>query len=268
MEISAESIEDRDLLGDEAADPVVEMGTIGWEGEGGNHFELGTADNGGVSLVQVQLYRGRDNADDSPVPRKPERAQGHKIWARISGEGSFWLIPKKGKQCYVAFPHGYGDGPGMGVIIAVPGANPTIQFSDERAVLDVGDDVDLIIKARRISLQTHSGHFISLTDDAGIQIIDKVGDGVNIDDGKVMAFASQGGDAKALLMLTGDEANLMHKGGSFISCAGANSTWMGTELNMAGATMAFGTAASPATPILIGLSGMAGVPSTCMKGTP
>jgi hypothetical protein len=155
----------------------------------------------------------------------------------------------------------------MSVIIAVPGRNPTIQFSDTRAVLDVGDDVDLIIKARRISLQTHSGHFMALTDDAGIQIVDKDGDGINMQDGKLMAFAG-GAEAKAHLQLSADAACLMHTGGSFISCKGANSVWSGTELCMSGASCAFGVAASPATPILVGLTGMAGIPSTCLKGSP
>lgn len=271
MIFNAETFSDADILGkpEEFEKTVIEMGTIGHDGEAGNHFSLGTEENGGVTLVQVQLHRGRDNRSDSnDVPRKPERAQGHKIWARISGEGSFWLIPKKGKQCYVAFPGGFNDAVGMGIIIAVPGSNPTIQFSATRAVLDVGDDVDLIIKGRSVAIQTHSGHFIALTDEAGVQLLDKDGDGINIREGKLTAFASAGGDAKAVLALSEGEANLMHKGGSFISCAGANSTWMGTELNMSGGSMAFGTAASPATPILVGLSGMAGVPSSCMKGSP
>jgi hypothetical protein len=267
--VNAESIDEANILGtpEEYEQTVCEMGTIGWEGESGDYFHLGTEENGGVTLVEVQLYRGRDLADDAP--RNPKRAQGTKIMARLPGAGGFWVIPKKGLQCFVIFPGGYNDAPGMAVIIATPGQNPSIQFSPTRAVLDVGPDIDFVIKARRLSFQTHTGHFIALTDEAGIQIVDKAGDGINIDDGSLTAFASGGGeDAQAVLSLTGDEANLMHKGGSFLSCQGANSTWSGTELSMAGASCAFGTMPTPATPVLLGMTGMAGVASTCMKGSP
>ena len=117
----------------------IEAGTIGWDGDD-DVADIGTEDNDGTTLIKVQLFRGIDPTQ----PPIDGQATGHKILARLSGF-PFWAIPPKGMQCFVAFPAGFATTPGAGVIVALPGANPFVQFSSSRAKIDVGRDQDLVI---------------------------------------------------------------------------------------------------------------------------
>lgn len=92
---------------------AVELGTVGHSDKAG-HYEVGTGENDGNTLVFVTLFRGRD----PDVEQTPEFAQGIQVVARIHSDG---LIPKKGSQVLVARPAGI-DGPGAWHIIANPGA--------------------------------------------------------------------------------------------------------------------------------------------------
>jgi hypothetical protein len=92
---------------------AVEMGTVGWN-DGSEIVDPGTPENGGVTLIKVTLYRGRDPKSE----HTPGAAQGTQILARNSGGD---VVPAAGSQVYVARPAGF-DGPGCWCIIANPGA--------------------------------------------------------------------------------------------------------------------------------------------------
>lgn len=193
--------------------PLIEAGTIGWEGDS-DVAELGSADNDGTTLVKVQLYRGIDPLQE---PSADGSAQGHKILARLSGF-PFWAIPPKGMQCFVAFPAGFATTPGVGVIIALPGANPFVQFSASRAKIDVGRDQDLVIKGRSVTLVMHNPDdpngqedFISISPEGGLQMGSRDGLGVVIKDGTINLFVPDGDDAKSVLRLSKSAIELVNK---------------------------------------------------------
>lgn len=198
--------------------PFVEAGTVGWDGED-DVADLGSEDNDGTTLIKVQLFRGIDPTRE-PVENQ---ALGHKILARLSGF-PFWAIPPKGMQCYVAFPAGFATTPGAGVIIALPGANPFVQFSATRAKIDVGRDQDLVIKGRSVTLVMHNPDdpdgqedFISITKEGGIQMGSRDGLGVVIKDGAISLFVPDSSDAvKSVVTLNKDEIALVQGAGSAI----------------------------------------------------
>jgi hypothetical protein len=187
--------------------PAVEAGMIGWEDEE-EVADVGVEGNGGVTLIRVQLYRGKDATSDV----KPDEAQGHKILARLNGF-PFWCIPPKGLQCYVMFPGGFESTPGAGVIAALPGANPFVQFSKTRAKLDVGEDQDLVIKGRSVTLSTYDNDFIVVGPDSGIMMSDHLGNMVQIKDGQILIAVADGDppDAKTVIRLKVDNMELLQK---------------------------------------------------------
>lgn len=193
---------------DRTADPGVEVGTVGWDGED-EHADVGTQENGGVTLIKVQLYRGKDSTSDV----KPGVAQGHKILARLNGY-PLWVIPPRGLECMVLFPGGFATTPGAGVIVALPGANPYVQFSKTRAKLDVGEDTDLVIKGRSITLSTYENDFIAVGPDSGIMLCDRDGNMMQIKDGQItIAVADEGSppDAKTVIKLSETALDLAQK---------------------------------------------------------
>lgn len=194
---------------------AIEAGMIGWDDESEVAL-MGTEDNDGTTLIKVQLFRGID-----PLREPNGRAQGHKILARLSGF-PFWAIPPKDMQCFVGFPAGFGTTPGAGVIIALPGANPFVQFSETRAKIDVGRDQDLVIKGRSVTLVMHNPDdpdgqedFISITPQGGIQMGSRDGLGVVIKDGTINLFVpDDSNDVKTVLRLSKDFVDICQKNAS------------------------------------------------------
>lgn len=241
-----------ELFGGPGSTPaVIEAGTIGWDSEA-DVADMGTEANDGTTLVRVQLFRGKDPTADV----QPGVAQGHKILARLNGF-PFWCVPPRGLQCYVAFPAGFGLTPGAGVIIALPGANPFVQFSKSRAKLDVGPEMDLVIKARSITLSTYDNDFVAIGPDSGIMISDHNGNVVQMKDDQIVIAVASDGDAKTILRLTPELLSLAQKAANGVVAglnlkdgdvvpAGANFQAYTAGLNL-------GPAATAATPAIIGV---------------
>lgn len=103
---------DQDLFGTpgEYQTPQVLRGTVGWDGEP-SWADLGDDTNGGITLVRVTLFRGKQ------VGRviKPGAAQGHQILVAIPD--GIMRIPPLGAECIVVFPDGDTQTPGAGVLL-------------------------------------------------------------------------------------------------------------------------------------------------------
>ena len=243
----------------------IELGTVGWEGDQGDHFDMDTSPSDGTTLVKVQLRRGRDHS----VPLNPGQAQGNQILARLSGS-SGWMIPPAGSEVLVAFPAGFESTPGAPVIFAVLGSSPSIQFQKNRAVLDFGDQA-VVIRGKRITLQNNDGDFISLSPEGGIQLTTKEGDNLAIPPGRVQASAQVGGaagvpgDSRSVLLLSGSSVELQQKtpDNKLVAVVCKNGvTILGPACSIATGTVALGAYASPATPAVGGVTGISGVGST------
>lgn len=90
-----------------------EIGSIGWEDED-EYFHPGETSNDGLTLVKVQLFRGRDYTKELS-----DRAQGVKILC-VLPDGEF-RVPAKNARCYVMIPQGMDNVPGAGLIVATVG---------------------------------------------------------------------------------------------------------------------------------------------------
>lgn len=248
----------------ETADDLgVEIGTIGWEDDPDPHFDINQESDDGVTLVKVQLFRGRVGGT---TPKKGI-AQGHKILARLSSQhGGLWSVPRKGRQCIVNFPGGFGLTPGAAVITAVAGAYVNDQFREDREIWDAGTDRDVLIKGRRVAIQDYEGNFLCVSPESGIQMVDKDGNGVHIKGGVVTLFASSGSppDAKALIVLKDGRIDIIEKssGGSFLSVGGGDISCQGSALKAAVGQALIGVGASPATAAVHAPGGAASIPST------
>jgi len=254
----------QDVLGGPERPPAVEAGTIGWDGEA-DVADQGTEANGGTTLVRVTLYRGKVPTDEV----KAGVAQGHRILARLNG-WPFWAIPPAGLQCYVMFPSGFETTVGAGVIAALPGANPFVQFSKTRAKIDVGEDQDLVIKARSVTISTYDNDYIAVGPNSGIRCADHDGNLFRLKDGVFrVAIIGEDGNAKTVLQLSLDDLRMAHKNGaglqSMIKLKGGSATMQADrEGAIASGSVMLGGAASPARPVLVGSP--PGVPSTSIFG--
>lgn len=106
----------------------IALGTVGWD-EDDEDFDQGSDANGGVTLVPVQIFGGRDH---SKVAKQLEtgRAQGRRIWAQILGP--IWNIPAKGARVVVGIPGGHPTTAGAAFIIGELGATPTSDFGSDK----------------------------------------------------------------------------------------------------------------------------------------
>ncbi len=100
------------------------LGTVGWSDDP-SIVDLAT--DGGTTLVKVQLYRGRN-----PVTTLDNtRAQGYQILCQVLGP-LFW-IPPKNTKVIVAFPDGFEQLAGAGVILGSVGTSPQTAFDETNA---------------------------------------------------------------------------------------------------------------------------------------
>lgn len=127
---------EHDIVGtaDEYAPTILERGIVGWD-DAEDWFELGDETNGGLTVVRVQLFKGRDPT----TPPKPRVAQGHRVLVAL-GDG-FFRIPPKGSECIVAFPGGDVQTPGAGILLA------TIPRPRERTVYGHLEDEEACLHA-------------------------------------------------------------------------------------------------------------------------
>lgn len=262
---SAGVINFADLFGQDSTEPAsLEVGTVGWDNDA-EQADLGTQQNDGTTLVKVQLFRGKDPTSDIT----PGRGQGYRIYARLNG-WPFWAIPPKGMQCVVGFPAGFATTPGAGIILALPGPNPFVQFSKTRAKVDVGPDMDLVVKAHSVTLSTYDNDYIVIGPDAGIRLADHNGNSILLKNGKMRVSICEGDppEGKVVLEVALGALRLGHKsagGQCMLKMAGGKATLMaGTELALVGSAVSLGGAASPATPVMVGPN--PGRPSTSIFG--
>lgn len=269
--MSAREPSDRGILGasDDFATSTSENGTIGWDGDKLVYDEIGGDGNDGHTLIKVTLYKGKDPAE----PVKNGVAQGHQIACRLKGDG-FWRIPKHGEKCVVLFPGGDMQTPGNGVIVACPDRNPSVQFKENRAVLDFGPDTDVIIKGRSVTMSDYAEHPNALQvgsvlgGDDLIKLFTGNGDFISVKAGAIGMAVVLDGDAKSMFVMETDSVAITQKSG------GSSSKWKGGawqtvasgQILLNGASVGLG--AQPSVQIVIGPSGMAGIGSTSLFGTP
>jgi hypothetical protein len=225
---------EQELLGTQAeyANYSIEMGTVGWEGDQGNHFDINKDADDGTTLIKVQLYRGKRPLKEV----KPGIAQGHQILAQLSGPT--WHVPDKGQRVLVAMPGGMEDVVGAAVIVAMPGPAPSSQYTQTKSKLDVGPDHDLVIKGRSITITDYSNRFISVTSD-GLIMQDTDGSGIIIKEGKIQIFSTN----KTVIQLDDTLVQIFNSAGGLIKLDSAgNSTLFGTNVYCQGAGVYLGLA--------------------------
>ncbi len=187
---------DREVLGNPEDTGQVELGTVGWVGDAKEEdiFELGTGSNDGVTLVKVQLFRGRGDQDETEDNAKPGQARGTQILARAMGPN--WYIPARGSQVIVARPAGF-DGPGCWHILGVPGPNPATQVGgtsrgEPDVILDFGPKRRVIIKAHTVVLSDYNDRYFMVGPDGGIKAGDPDGSGYQLKSGTFIAYVAEG----------------------------------------------------------------------------
>ncbi len=235
--------QDEDVLGGQAnyADPHIEYGTAGWADQDAVE-DLGDGSEGtnGRTLIRVTLFTGRD------ITKAPKRgvAGGRPVLVQLMAP--LYVIPPKDALVVVIFPGGDFVTPGAGVLL--PGwiqTSPTAQFRATRAVLDVGADVDLVLRAKSITLQDHGeaetpqrfGCWLTIgpspTGGApGVIANDAKGGGFVISGGTVGIFGTDGAsppDAKAVLQLNKNEVRLLLKGAGYLSIKANGDTWLHSQ---------------------------------------
>lgn len=133
-------MDERDLLGAPSnADgsmthPVLEWGTVGWPSDN-TQVDYGAADNDGMTLVKVTLYRGRKPGTGRAL--QPGVADGIPVVAHVDAR-LFQALPI-GARIVVGFPGGDILTPGNGIILAVAGKSPTSGFDASTMTLPVPD---------------------------------------------------------------------------------------------------------------------------------
>lgn len=179
----------------------VQIGTVGWVNED-EVVDLG-ADDDKHALVRVTLFDGRDR---SAALADPGVAEGRRVLAQISAPG--FNVPKKGTVVWVLRAAGMN----AWLIAGNPVPTPTDQFKGtERTLVDYGDETDVVIRARSVTLQSAAGHFIGLGPKTGIQFGDADGNGGELKAGRWLFFVAEDGDAKSFLRLTSAAVDVTNK---------------------------------------------------------
>lgn len=250
----------------QVANGRIEMGTIGWDGvdEWVTQGTDGT-DADGYTMVRVQLYRGKRPTDEL----KATVGQGSQMLCHIAA--GLYRIPKKGERCYVALPAGYENMDGVGVIFAVVSKSPFDQFSKTRVKMDFGDDTDLVIKAKTVTISDYNDDYMAISPVGGFKTATKDGGLVQLKGTKLTSIASSGffflvgnngQPMTAGMVLDPSQAAVFSNGGMLKINSSGNGTWIGGSISVAGGSVMLGAAATVANPALWGVTGIAGIAST------
>lgn len=240
----------------------LELGSIGWD-DSDDYFDLDSS--GGPAFVKVQLFRG---GRDIGQTAKAGAGMGAQVLCRVMGP--LFVVPSKGSIVLVAFPGGFVDAPGAGIILGQVSGTPSIQFSDTKAKLDLGDSMDLVIKARSITLSDYPGsttysRYVVIGPDNGILLQDETGSGLTIKQGAWFALTVDGG----MVIIQQSGVTVGYKGSGLIQTDNAGTiTLSGNTANIATGNIGLGVAPTPACPVLLGPTGQSGIGSTCIFGTP
>jgi phage baseplate assembly protein gpV len=263
---------DEEILDTPPADrdpcPIQEA-TIGWDGSP-EVCELGTESGDEITLIRVTLRvgapQGKPSTDDGLFNgfRKTARAMG-----------PMWRTPKRGERVLVVFPNNDWETPGNAVVVGTIGASPSTRFGRKKTVLDFGTD-DVVVTGKSVSIVSESTaqgaskasrHVVSVSERGGAQIISD-GSGLFAKDGEVNVKAIDAdGNMRVALLLAQDELSLIDatsltNQGS-ITMKGGDITMLGSFMNIVPLScLMIGQKATPATPMLVGPSGITGVPST------
>lgn len=229
------------------------MGTVGWD-EVDEHAFIGSDAEDGHTFVRVTLYTGRDFSDE----HKPDVAQGHQILCNIGS--SLYYVPPKGTRCVVAIPEGMEHLPGAGVIIETVSQSPPDQFGKNRVKMDFGEDYDLVIKARSVTITDYSDNYLAVSPDMGVRAADGDGNLLQVQGGitglassKInLVIGATGLPALAGLYL-GSTSAAMTAGLTMVKLNGLTQmgTWISASIALAAGNIGLGTGASPATPVCI-----------------
>jgi hypothetical protein len=261
-----------EVMGDETRqdeEMTILAGTVGWS-DHPDVCELGTAQDDGVCLVRVTLFKG------APAGKRmtPDGlANGYRVLVQPNG-WPFWAIPPRGRTVYIAFPGGNITTIGSGVIIASPGPNPFKQFAEKAAKIEL-EGYDLVVKAGSVSIISEDAartkrHMVSVSTEGGVQAADSTGSGAFVSNGEVVLKSiDSGGHLLGMVAVTPDETNVVTKDGAGIVFSKGDVSLLGGMISVAFTTaLGLGKNASPATPVLLGVTGLAGVGSTCIWGAP
>lgn len=128
---------------------MIELGSIGWD-DSDEIADFGDRDDpNGVTLINVQLFRGRDKTQPLTT-----RAQGHKI--QVQMRDGIVDLPPKDALAYIAIPDGKEECSGIGLLIGSvsPGAerkrnvapgNKFIQASEGAAGIGVNRNGAIVL---------------------------------------------------------------------------------------------------------------------------
>jgi hypothetical protein len=274
-------VEETEALDAPPAPCPIQEGTVGWPGSR-EIVELGKEAEDGprVALVRVTLFEGHPPGEPMTADGF---ANGRTILARLGGLVRH--VPKRGTRVVVVFP-GSGalgrpafEAPGAAVILTVIGEDPPRFFGRAKTVLDFGDD-EVVIRARSIALVCEAKredgsvarHVVSVSGEGGAQVVSD-GSGLFVKDGEVaLQSLEEDGAVKSAITLNRKELGVaVLEGGLATITIREGDVSVVNEGNVAlayGGAIGFGMNASPATPVLLGLSGQAGAPSTSMFGSP
>lgn len=239
-------------------EPQIEMGTIGWADED-SHFDLGTDENDGHTLVRVTLYRGKPRN----IELKDDTAQGHQILCHLNSLCGM-RIPPKGTRVYVMFGKGMETVPGGGVIVAAIEPNPGDQLALDRTVIDYGEETHLVIRAKSVSIQDYSNRFISVGEpraggDAGLWFQAADGTGGAIKEGAVAWWVSDSGDAVTMLQMTTSAVQCTKKSGGYWTVDTDGFLAFGTSASLRASAVYLGRLPTVANTLVWGVSGPAAV---------
>jgi len=242
----------------------IEMGTVGWEDEVEWAFK---SDDDGMTLIRVQLYRGRDYTQ----PLKAKVGQGPKILCCI--DAGLYRIPPKGARVYVALPAGMEDGPGAGIIFAMAAPSPNGQLEKDRIVMDFGPDAHVIIKGKSVTLSDYVGTFVSAGETRatpgtpGVTIQTTSGTGACFQPDALGIFVADGSTTKSILQMTTSKVDVMI-GGTAFSLDATTAKLVSTSCYVIGGGVYLGAAPSPATQAVYGPLGITGLGSTSVFISP
>lgn len=202
--------EDIELFGahGEGAPIGITHGTIGWQDEA-DVFDMGDASNDGNTFIRVTLFEGHE-------PGKPKAedggANGHQYLVRIMLP--FWYIPKKGLECFVAFPDGKVQTPGAGILVGCTGKSPLKQFAETTAKIDL-PGYDLVINARSITLRDGNSNSISVSPEGGMRMDGADGSSVVLHDGTfTVRSVTTGGKLAGQISVSRDEVSVFNATGN------------------------------------------------------
>ncbi len=246
-------------------DSLISMGMLGWTRKSPDepHYDNGTKDNDGNTLFHVQLFAGADPDILTPEQLKDGEARGYRVVCQMSSH--IRRIPPAGTKVLVAFPNGYQQSAGSGVIIATLEPNPTavsdkaVSVTEERVSIDYGEK-DIVISGRSVTIRSYANEFVSVGDahgaaaGRGVTIQTVNGSGMNIQDDQVGMFLAADGAGVAMMRMNGDGIQIMTKAGagSFITLDTNGFRALGSKCILSGGHVYLGTAPTAATPAAYG----------------